>query len=664
MSEDRNLIKIASFFQGAPYLYIIFETFLYVLFDFTVFQSVLFILLPLKSIFLFADGNLMYSKVLGLSLIIIASIGTKPKKSINVKNFEHIALPLLIGAGLFFGAIFFYTHETEYKVDHLSNFEIFYILSTVVGAILLHVGFDNISKRIHIGFMKDPFNYDNESFAQSRKPSTNAFSLNLPMEYYDKKKIQKGWFNLTNPFRGTMVIGTPESGKTYSIIDPFIKNFIAKEFTALVYDYKYPKMTTMCYYHHLMAKKQNKDYRHQFHVVNLSDVRFSRRVNPMDPKYIKGLPQCIETAESLVLSLQQTSQSTGSDQFFKQSAINFLSAIFFFLSKYENGKYSSLPHAISLINRPYEDIFDLLFQRVEIQALLSPFQSAHEKGAYSQLEGQIGTLKINIARLATPESYWVFSKEDFDLRISTKEHEALLVIANNPDTENINSATNALLLNRISKLINTPNNTPCGVIIDELPSIYFHKIQNLISTARENKVAVLLGLQELPQLVERYGVPISNTITSVVGNIISGAARKKETLAWLEQLFGKVKQIQKGLNISKTQTTTSINERMDFLIPSSKIASQNTGEVVAKLAFGISNSSDNQENLTTYNCKILIDDKMIKKEKANYVPLPQYYDFGDEQTVIAKLLDNYISIDADIDVIIQNEKKARLVNYG
>lgn len=658
MDDDNSLKKSSSFFIGVPYLYLIFESLIYVFYDLSMFNIVSFLILPIKQVYLFQDGNLWYSKIFGIFLVIIASIGTKPKKSLEIKAFEHMILPILTGLLFLILAVFLYNSETDFRINTVTSLEIFYVLTSAVSLVLMHIGFDNISKRINIGFMDDPFNYDNESFQQPKKPVINDFSLNLPMQYYYKKKTHKGWFNLTNPFRGTMVIGTPESGKTYSIIDPFIKNFIAKRYTALIYDYKYPKMTKMAYYHHQKAKSKTDQEANSFHVINLNNVKYSKCVNPLNPKYQKGLPQCIETATSLVQSLAETSQASGADQFFKQSAINFLAAIFYYLSTYEKGKYSTLPHALSLINRGYGEIFDLLFTKIELHNLLSPFQNAYENGTYAQLDGQIGTLKINIGRLASVESFWVFSKEDFDLRISNPKHKAILIIANDPDTESINSATNALLLNRVSKLINTKHNIPCGVIIDELPTIYFHKIQNLISTARENKVAVVLGLQELPQLVEKYGTNISNTIISVVGNIVAGAARKQETLAWLEQLFGKVKQISKGVNISKTQTTTNINEKMDNLIPSSKIASQTTGEVVAKLAYGFTDASEKHENLTNYNCKIMLDNERIKKESNYYPELPQYYDFGTEEETATFLLNNFISITEDIDLILHRQSKS------
>lgn len=654
MHDERSQKKFQSAFVGLPYLFIIIEVFLFIFFDHPLLQRVEQFIESFKRIKLFQEGNIIYCHLFVLLLIIMSSIGTKPKKNLEIKTLNNIILPIVLGLIFFFGALFFYYYDTNLRPNEISSFETIFIVFTFLGAIILNLGMDNISKLIRTGFMKDPFNHENESFQQPKLPVHNTFSLNLPMTYYHAGKIKKGWFNLTNPFRGTLVMGIPESGKSYSIIIPFIKRFIQLGHTAIIYDYKYPDIGEIAYYHYLL-KVKDKKYKHKFHVINLNELEKSRRVNPLAPQYLEKMADCIETAEAIIESLQKNVSSGSSDQFFRQSAINYLSAVLFFLSRYKNGKFSSLPHALSFINLPYEDSFNVLYRMPELHSLLAPFMSAHEKKAYEQLEAQFGTLRINLARLATPETYWVFSQEDFDLRISNKENPAILIIANNPETQNINSATNAVLLNRLTKLVNSRDNHPCAVVVDEAPTIYFHKIQNLISTARSNKVAVVLGVQELPQLVEGYGKNVADTITSVIGNVISGAVRKKETLDWLQQLFGRVKQLSKSVSITKTQTTASMREHMDFLIPASKIADQNTGEIVAKLAFGTNDKKGKLVNQNTYNCKIVIDNKQLEEEQKLYRGVPQYYNLGGPEKKSKLLMQNMENINHEILHIVQDK---------
>ena len=465
---------------------------------------------------------------------------------------KGVLLPLGLGIIFIIISILFYIQSQD-GLRTISHYDIMYGVTSIMGVVLLHSGLDNCSKVLKKRLLDDRFNIENESFEQSTTKIDTKYSINIPTKFTYQNKVKNGWLNLTNPFRGTIVLGTPGSGKSYSIICPTIKQLIRKSFTLLIYDFKYPDLAQMAYYHYLINHPPD-DYDNrpfEFHMVNLMDLEHSRRVNPLAPKYIETLADAIETAESLIESLRKSNEMSGDNQFFTQSAINYLSACIFFLSKYKNGKYSSLPHVMALLNRSYDEIFNLLLTNDELESLLSPFRSAYDNKAFNQLEGQIGTLKVNISRINTKESAWVFSGQDFNLGISNSTHPSLLIIGNNPKTQNINSAANSVLLNRISKLVNARNNYPCGIIIDELPTIYFHRIQNLISTARSHKVAIVLGIQELPQLVEGYGKTGAETILSVIGNVISGAVRKKETLDWLEKLFGKIKQIKKGYSISR-----------------------------------------------------------------------------------------------------------------
>lgn len=653
MDDNKGLYKLFALLQGAVYLSILVE---FAMFQFYNHEK----LGALNSVLAKMDGMMIYrhigySKLFTLTILLITCIGTKPKKNLDLKVGIHCVLPIVLGIIILGVSTLSYLLDPSNGSELFNSWGIVYMVGSFFGVILMHIGFDNVSKFINFKLGGDKFNDENESFKQNSVLLNNKFSLNLPMEYYFKGKFRKGWFNLTNPFRGTIVIGTPESGKSYSIIMPFIRQSLSKNFTGLVYDYKYPDLTELTYFQYLKNKKRTNGIKNMsFHVVNLDNVEYSRRVNPLLPKYIDSLASAIETAGALVNSLSKRSEASegGASAFFSQSAINFLAATFFFFSKYELGKYSTLPHVLSFLNKEYDEIFDVLLSEPELESLLSPFVSAHKTGTYQQLEGQIGTLRIHLGKLNTKESAWVFSDNDVDLRISNKSCPSVFVIANSPKTEATNSTINSLLLNTLTKQINTKGNYPCAVIIDELPTIFFYKIQNLISTARSNKVAVMLGFQELPQLVEGYGKQIADTITSVVGNVISGGVKNKDTLMWLERLFGKSRQLARGVSISRKETTTSVREQMDNLIPSSKVADLRTGEIVAKLAFGFNSSSKSNENPNTYRCKILIDSKEIEREEKAYPKLPKYYDFENEDSKNKLLMNNMLKIRREVDYIV------------
>jgi hypothetical protein len=571
--------------------------------------------------------------------------------------------------------------------------------------------------------LKDRFNFENESFEQCTDLVETKYSVNIPMRFYYKGKFRKGWCNVTNPFRGSWVVGTPGSGKTFSIIEPFIRQHSAKGFAMVVYDYKFPTLATKLYYHYLINKKAGKTPPNcQFNIINFVDVEYSRRVNPIQAKYIPNLAAASETAETLLESLQKGKKEGGggSDQFFQTSAVNFLAACIYFFVNHEKepfdangkqlyaekvidpvtkiakptgvvreykdgpvvepaywlGKYSDMPHILSFLNESYQTIFEVLNTDNEVTPLLGPFQSAFQQKAFEQLEGMIGTLRVYISRLATKESYWIFHKDgdDFDLKVSDPKNPSYLLIANDPEMESIIGALNALILNRLVTRVNTGQgkNIPVSIIVDELPTLYFHKIDRLIGTARSNKVSVTLGFQELPQLEADYGKVGMQKIITTVGNVVSGSARSKETLEWLSNdIFGKVVQLKKGVTIDRDKTSINLNENLDSLVPASKISDMPTGWICGQTArdfvatkTGRGDSMKIQESeefqTTKFYCKTDFDMKAISKEESEYVPLPKFYTFESRDERERILYKNFLNVGQEVKQMINDiQRKAQ-----
>ena len=559
----------------------------------------------LKLLDVYQNGHLLHSKVMTLLIICITCIGTRNKKHLEFNAKKMVIYPISIGIVLMFLSVWvFYQHWTPNFFTLYSSTWLYFFMS-IVGTILCQIALDNISKYLKDGLLKDRFNFENESFEQMKDKVSNKYSVNIPMRYYYKGKFRKGWVNIVNPFRGTWVVGTPGSGKTFSIIEPFIRQHSAKGFAIVAYDYKFPTLAQKLYYHYRINKKAGLTPKGcAFNIINFVNVEYSRRVNPIQLKYISNLAAASETAETLLESLQKGKKEGGggSDQFFQTSAVNFLAACIYFFCNYEKrpydengqemnydktidpetgmikptgvvrdamgnvkepaywlGKYSDMPHILSFLNESYETIFEVLMTDTEVAPLLGPFRTAFDNKAMEQLEGMIGTLRVFTSRLATKESCWIFSKEgdDFDLKVSDPNHPSYLLIANDPEMESIIGALNALILNRLVTRVNTGQgkNVPVSIIVDELPTLYFHKIDRLIGTARSNKVSVTLGFQELPQLEADYGKTGMQKIITTVGNVVSGSARAKETLEWLSNdIFGKVVQLKKGVTIDRDRT--------------------------------------------------------------------------------------------------------------
>ena len=876
--ETKEQMEMYAFFRLTIYFILFFEIFIFFPIDMGGITNWISDLL--KSFFIF--DSLTTCKICELVVVGITCIGTKAQKDIKFNFKTMVEYPLIFGGVCTLACFIFYNWDTGTELTGLSLTKCMYAITSVLGVMAIHLGLDNTSKYIRHKVGDDRFNFENESFKQETQKEENKYSVNIPMIYYFKGKMRHGWINVINPFRGTWVVGTPGSGKTFGVIEPFMRQHSEKGFSMVVYDYKFPTLAKKLFY--LYCK--NKTYgrtppKCEFRIINFSNVEYSNRVNPIQAKYIDNLGQASETAATLLESLQKGGEKKGgSEQFFQNSAENFLAAmIYFFINfhptgynkgrklqlcvkingkrlkvkvkswryyyavdeegnvvtdfhdlkgtnvaldenqklrkpedwkgleffsdhqgdhkakcltkcfdyngrqvawigvtkeseggqnifepyyinmqpaaelqsqdmknkKYMScnykelcnldfvdlydysgthiqqqlyyvdpsaidedldmdgnviskewkkvkpyhfkiedafyvddngdvvepdtytGEYSDMPHVLSFLAQSYDDVFTILMKDSEIKPLLAPFKSALDNKAMDQLEGMAGTLRVMASRLVSPESFWVFSGDEFDLKVSDPNKPSYLVIANDPEMEGVTGALNALILNRLVTRVNSGfgKNVPVSIIVDELPTLYFHKIDRLIGTARSNKVAVTMGFQELPQLEADYGKVGMQKVITTCGNVICGSARAKETLDWLAgDIFGKVKQVKKSMSIDKEGASSySLNEEMSEMVPASKIADMPTGWLCGQTARDFKPTEKSQmkdmdiENspefkTTKFYCKTNFDMAQIKNEEDHYRDLPKIYKFANDKEKKNVLKRNYDRINEEIDNMI------------
>jgi len=500
----------------------------------------------------------------------------------------------------------------------------FYIFTLSVGYVCLLMGGVWVSRLLKNNLMDDVFNTENESFMQETRLMENEHSVNLPTRFYYKKKWNNGWINVVNPFRASMVLGTPGSGKSYAIVNNYIKQQIEKGFAMYIYDYKFPDLSEIAYNHllnHLDAYK----VKPQFFVINFDDPRKSHRCNPINPAFMTDISDAYESAYTIMLNLNRSWIQKQGD-FFVESPIILIAAIIWFLKIYENGKYCTFPHAIEFLNRPYAQMFPILTSYDELANYLSPFMDAWEGGAQDQLQGQIASAKIPLSRMISPALYWVMTGDDFSLDINNPDEPKVLVVGNNPDRQNIYSAALGLYNSRIVKLINKKKQLKSSVIIDELPTIYFRGLDNLIATARSNKVAVCLGFQDFSQLTRDYGDKESKVIQNTVGNVFSGQV-VGETAKTLSERFGKVLQQRQSMTINRNDKSTSISTQMDSLIPASKISNLTQGMFVG----AVSDNFDERIDQKIFHAEIVVDSAKVSAEMKTYHPIPVIVEFTDEE---------------------------------
>ena len=590
-------------------------------------------------------SSILWTKLFCVVFLALSCLGTKGVKE------EKITWPK-IWTVLFSGFVFFFLNWwlLVLPIGKIGAATL-YIFTLSVGYICLLMAGVWMSRLLKNNLMDDVFNTENESFMQETRLMENEYSVNLPTRFYYKKKWNNGWINVVNPFRASMVLGTPGSGKSYAIVNNYIKQQIEKGFAMYIYDYKFPDLSEIAYNHllnHLDAYK----VKPQFYVINFDDPRRSHRCNPINPAFMTDISDAYESAYTIMLNLNRSWIQKQGD-FFVESPIILLAAIIWFLKIYEDGKYCTFPHAIEFLNRPYAQIFPILTSYDELANYLSPFMDAWEGGAQDQLQGQIASAKIPLSRMISPALYWVMTGDDFSLDINNPNEPKVLVVGNNPDRQNIYSAALGLYNSRIVKLINKKKQLKSSVIIDELPTIYFRGLDNLIATARSNKVAVCLGFQDFSQLTRDYGDKESKVIQNTVGNVFSGQV-VGETAKTLSERFGKVLQQRQSMTINRNDKSTSISTQMDSLIPASKISNLTQGMFVG----AVSDNFDERIDQKIFHAEIVVDSVKVSAEMKTYQSIPVIANFTNEDgsdNLKETIETNYKRIKQEILGLVDNE---------
>ena len=589
--------------------------------------------------------SILYTKLFSLLLLALSCLGTKGVKAEKM-SWNRIFTVLAVGFCLFFLNWWILL----LPISHFGNATL-YIFTMTAGYICLLMGGLWMSRLLKHNLMEDVFNNENESFMQETKLMENEYSVNLPTRFYYKKKWQRGWINVVNPFRATIVLGTPGSGKSFAVVNNYIKQQIEKGYSMYIYDFKFSDLS-MIAYNHMMNHQNGYKVKPQFYVINFDDPRRSHRCNPIHPDFMSDISDAYESAYTIMLNLNKTWVQKQGD-FFVESPIILFAAIIWYLRIYKNGKYCTFPHAIELLNRRYEDVFPILTSYPELENYLSPFMDAWQGGAMEQLAGQIASAKIPLSRMISPQLYWVMSASEFTLDINNPEEPKILCVGNNPDRQNIYGAALGLYNSRIVKLINKKGQLKSSVIIDELPTIYFKGLDNLIATARSNKVAVCLGFQDFSQLVRDYGDKEAKVVINTVGNIFSGQV-VGETAKTLSERFGKVLQKRQSISINRQDVSTSINTQMDSLIPPSKISGLTQGMFVGS----VSDNFTERIEQKIFHAEIVVDTDKVKQEESHYQPIPIINNFKDadgNDCMKQAIQDNYNQIKEDVKQIVKDE---------
>lgn len=592
-------------------------------------------------------SNFHKSKLFALGFLMISLIGAKGRKDEKL-NYKTAFAYIITGT-----LIYFISYLSLYLKIEIVQAAIAYMSITAIGFLLMLSGGTLLSRIIKKSLNhKDVFNTENETFPQEERLLENEYSINLPARYHLKDKVRNSWINIINPFRALMVLGTPGSGKSYFVIRHVITQHIRKGFTMFIYDFKFDDLSKIAYntwlkYKHLYPKPP------QFYVINFDDLTRTHRCNPLEPSAMSDITDASESARTILLGLNREWIKRQGD-FFVESPINFLSAIIWYLRKYKDGEFCTLPHVIELMQADYDSLFTLLRTEKEIEVLINPFVNAYLNNVMDQLEGQIASAKIAMARLSSPQLYYVLSGNDFTLDINNPEEPKIVCMGNNPQKIQIYGAVLSLYVSRLVKLVNQKGKQKSSLIFDEFPTIYLNNMDSLIATARSNKVATCLGIQDFSQLRKDYGREQADVIMNITGNIVSGQVTG-DTAKQLSERFGKIMQDRESLSINSGDTSISRSKQLESAVPPSKISGLSSGEFVGMVA----DDPDCKIELKTFHCEIVNDHKALKNEQDDYKDIPVIRKVDN-----AMVQRNYLQIKQDIKDIIYSEKERLLNDFG
>ena len=590
-------------------------------------------------------GCILWTKLMAVLLLAISCMGTIGVKGEKI-TWQRIWAVLTAGAVLFF--MNWWLLDLPFPHEAITAL---YVVTLAAGYLCLLMAGLWISRLYRHNLMEDVFNMENESFMQETRLMENEYSVNLPTRFQYGGKLNDGWINVVNPFRATIVLGTPGSGKSYAVVNNYIKQMISKGFSVYIYDYKFDDLSTIAY-NTLLHNMDKYKVKPHFYVINFDDPHRSHRCNPINPEFMTDISDAYEASYTIMLNLNKSWIQKQGD-FFVESPIVLFAAVIWYLKIYENGKFCTFPHAIELLNKPYSDLFTILTSYRELENYLSPFMDAWKGGAMEQLQGQIASAKIPLSRLISPALYWIMTGDDFTLDINNPEEPKVLCVGNNPDRQNIYSCALGLYNARIVKMVNRKGRLKCSILVDEVPTLYFKGLDTLIATARSNKVAVCLGAQDFSQLIRDYGDKEARVIQNTIGNIFSGQV-VGETAKNLSERFGKVLQQRKSINMTREDTSTNISTQLDSLIPASKISNLSQGEFVGSVCDNFGEKIEQK----IFHCEIVVDNERVAAETKAYKPIPVITDFtgADGKDHMQEEIErNYYQIKEDVTQIIEKE---------
>lgn len=559
------------------------------------------------------------SKVMALACLAATTAGVK--SPVQARSRRRLILSLAGGTLLYFGGDLVLVADGD-----LSLLAGAYITVTLGGLAILYTGVRALISLLTWPFRQDIFNRYNESFPQEERLITNPYSINLRARYVYRNRTRDSWINLIEIFRSTLVMGSPGSAKTSHIFRQMIQQSLAHGMALFVYDLKYDDLTRLTYNTLQQIQKaqatpsksaQPAPVPLTFFSLNFDDFTRSHRCNPLDPATLDDISDAAESARTILLALNRDWIRKQGD-FFVESAIGFFTANIWFLRRYENGKYCTLAHLLELIQVDFYRLFSIIRSVPEAETLVQPYVSALANNAGEQLQGQVDSARIALSTLVSPQLYYLLSANDFTLDLNNPNAPKVICLGSNPQKQHIYGAVISLYVSRMLKLVNRKGGRPCHLFFDEFASFTALGMHLTVAQARQNRVAVTFGIQDLSQLRMEYGRDHADALFNLPGNLISGQV-SGDSARLVSERFGKILQDKATVSTNSRDSSTSQSQQLDLALPASKIATLSSGEFV-----GITADSPMQPlPLKAFHARVVVDFAAIQREESTWQPIPE-----------------------------------------
>jgi len=576
--------------------------------------------------------NIYFSKIWSLVFLALSLVGRTGRKSEKVK-WPVCLVYVGTGAGIYF------LSSSLFEEKAIAS-DIAYMVASAVGYILFLIAISRLSRLLPAYFRRnDPFGQAQAGFPQEERKIESPFSINLHANYTFRDREKRSWINIVNARRGILIIGSPGCGKSWFIIEPCIQQLMQKGAAMFVYDFKYPSLTQLAY----NLFQQHKDQYPPgtaFYTINFSDVSRSHRCNLLAPTTLVWMSDALGVSRTLLYSLNKTWIHKQGD-FFVESPINFLAALIWFLKKYEGGRFCTLPHVIELAQVSYDRLFSVLSLEPEVRTLISPFIGAYRDGVMDMLDSQVSSAKIPLARLASPDLYYILTGDDCGLDINDSAAPKVLCLGGDPPRQEALAPVLSLYIDQLNKLVNQSGKYPCALICDEFATVRAYSTAATIATARSNNIVPILVIQDINQLRTQYSREEADMMLNIAGNLFCGQVGG-ETALRISERFPKILRDHKTISTNSNDTSFSYSQQWIETVTPAKVATLSSGEFVGIVA----DDPDKPLELKAFHAKLAREASSFARNE----PLPVVRDISVEE--IMRL---FQQVKVDIETLVRDE---------